>query len=546
MRRPFFLALTAVLVATVPSQAQQKVFLNKNAGLWVNQLADKDAGQRRNAAFGLGKLGPHAAPALPSMRAAFNQEKDAKVKEAILFAMGEICRDIDADARDASYEPLFISALRDNDLYVRRSAVYALGCLANKSPATQKALAAAIEDQEPIVRQNAAWAIGRCGNDVLHLIKTGLRDGDTLVKRDAASALLQIEDADKVHEMLKDLLPLCRDSSSEVRRAALNVLVRIVEPKDKEAIPALKAAIEDRDIENRRNAALALSNIGGEQTAVALPVLIEAIKNGDEELRRQAALAIRNIGPSASKAVPELTRLLREDKDVKMREHAAFAIGGIGAPAESAINVLVAKIKDTNENLEVRVVCATSLGRIGAVPGASAVAPDLLGVLGSSQQHSRVRERVMWALRPHGENLTKMKGAKEAFTRVLGEQFPYEGRMLRYDCAYMLGMIWGPDAPEATLDVLTDFLNDKEIKIFVGTSTSTGPTGTEIKGGKTDIKDQGKGDGRIMAADALQRMGAGRYAKRPAIINQLRALANDNSTYAPLRTKAAALVKAAQ
>ena len=128
------------------------------------------------------------------------------------------------------------------------------------------ALDNALLDKEPMVEQNAAWALGQIGDTGLPSLRNALRDGDTFVKRDAASALLQMKDADKVHDLLKDILPLCRDTNSEVRRAALNVLVRIVDTGDQEAIPPLKWALDDRDIENKRNAALALSNIGGEET----------------------------------------------------------------------------------------------------------------------------------------------------------------------------------------------------------------------------------------------------------------------------------------
>ena len=52
-----------------------------------------------------------------------------------------------------------------------------------------------------------------------------------------------------------------------------------------------------------------------------------------------------------------------------------------------------------------RAECATALQRIGPVPGSVPVVPELLGVLSSTKHDVKVRERVMWALRVHGENL---------------------------------------------------------------------------------------------------------------------------------------------
>lgn len=548
MIRHLLLPLGAALVlAVAPLQAQEKAFLGKTAGEWASQLKSSgDAKQRRNAAFALGKMGTRAFPVLPMMKAAIGAEKDPKVREALLFAMGEICRAAAGARNDVELEQIFLGAVKDADAQVRRSAAFALGCLNNKSAETRQALETALDDREAIVRQNAAWALGQFGLDALPALKKALRDADSFVKRDAASALLQMNDADKVHELLKDLLPLCRDTNSEVRRAALNVLVRIVEPKDREAIPPLRVAMEDRDIENRRNAALALSNIGGEETVIALPVLLEAIKNGDDDLRRQSALAIRNIGAAAAQAVPELIRLLREDQDPKMREYAAFALGGIGAKSEPAIPMLLKKIQDVSEKRAIRIECAMTLARIGPVPAANPIVPDLLALLGNPQQDGKVRERVMWALRVHGESLRAMNGTQDIFARVLKEPVGPDNRMLRYDCAYMLGMIWRKDAPAATLDVLTEFLNDDTIQIFDKTVSAVGGAGNEIKGGAGTVKDRGKGDGRIMAVDALHNMGPARYAGRLAIMKQLKVLAADNATFEPLRKKSAALIKAAQ
>jgi HEAT repeat protein len=544
-----------VLGLTLPGLFGQQ-FLGKTANEWSAQLRmSLDAKQRRNAAFALGKMGSRAVAALPDLKNAYGKEKDAKVRDALLFAMGEIARDSTGAGEDSELEPLFIRALDDDDAYVRRSAAFALGCLGKKSNQTRQALLRASNDNKAIVRQNAAWAMVQFGVEAPPLLKKALGDPDSLVKRDAATALLYLGSQDEeinakvheqVHALLKDLLPLCRDTNSEVRRAALNVLVRIVDGNDKEAIAPLRVAMEDRDIENRRNAALALSNIGGEETKIALPVLLEAIKNGDEELRRQSVLAIRNIGPAAAPAVKELTRLLRDDADPKLRRNAALALGGIGAAAAPASPVLLKRLQDQAEDRETRVECAMALARMGNVDGSTAIVPDLLALIGNPKHDGRIRERVMWALRVHGESLSKMNNTKETFTRILGEPVGLDNRMLRYDAAYMLGMIWQSKAPEPTLNVLAEFLHDNTILIYEKTASGVGGGGSEVVTGGVKIKESGKGDGRIMAVDALQMMGPTRYAGRGDIMKQLRVLANDNTTYEPLRKKSAELIKAAR
>jgi hypothetical protein len=139
-----------------------------------------------------------------------------------------------------------------------------------------------------------------------------------------------------------------------------------------------------------------------------------------------------------------------------------------------------------------------------------------------------------------------MNGVKEALTKVVQEKRNDSNKMLRYDCAYMLGMIWQKQAPEATLDVLDEYLRDNTIKIYDKTASSVGGTSAETKGGTTAVEERGKGDGRIMAVDALQMMGPGRYAGRASLMKQLRMLAADNTIYEPLRKKSAELVRLAK
>jgi len=542
MIRSISIALTFCLVAATAG-AQEK-FLNKPADAWIKQLTTStDAKQRRNAAYALGKMGGRAYAHISEMQAVFTKEPDAKVRDTLLYGMGEICRESAAASANEALERLFVSALTDRDAALRRSAAFALGCLGNRSDRTRTALDTALGDESAQVRQNAAWALGQFGTAALPSLSRALRDTDSLVKRDAAAALLQMEEADKVRELLKDLLPLCRDANSEVRRAALNVLVRVVDPNDRVAIPSLIAAMEDRDIENRRNAALALSNIGGEGTGKAIPILLEAAKNGDTELRRLAVLAIRNIGPAGSAAVNDLIGILENEKDAKTREYAALALGGIGRASEPAVASLVGKIKDTNEVREVRTESAMALARIGPVTAATAIVPALLDVLTDRQQDTKVRERIIWALRVHGAGLRTLKGPLDAFAQIVKEPATFDNKMLRYDSAYMLGMVWQSQAPASALDVLSEFLRDTDVKVYQKTDTGVEGSGSEIKGGRASVKELGAGDGRIMAADALQMMGVSRFASRKDIMSKLRELAADKETYPPLRKKAAELSK---
>ncbi|MBI1831376.1 MAG: HEAT repeat domain-containing protein [Planctomycetes bacterium] len=584
MIRAMLIACLVVCLGSSPLLAQAK-FLGKGPADWAQQLkAHKDAKQRRGAAFALGKLGWRVEASFPAIKAAYAKEQDTRVKEAIVYALGEICRDVKsfynststtpatrqslvnhfeeiclgAGSRDRDLEQLLIGALGDDDKLLRRSAAFALGCLASKSAATRQALDKALGDAEPMVRQNAAWGLAQFREAALLSFKKALGDSDSLVKRDAASALLLIEDGEKVHDLLDDLLPLCENTDSEVRRAALNVLVRIVDSKDTKAIGPLTKAMRDNDIENKRNAALALSNIGGEGAEAALGVLLEAAKSDNLDLRRQAVLGFRNLGKDAAPAVPELTRLLRDDADAQVRKHAALSLGGIGPASEPAVQLIVQKIQDPNEKRSVRVECAMALARIGKVPSARDVVPTLLAVLRDKDNDARVRERVMWSLRVHAGDLRQLTGVKDVFMAILDERLidaderdlpddskSKNNKMLRYDCAYMLGMVWQSQAPPKSLDRLYEFLCDKEVKVYKGTGTGVAPQAIEGKSGQATVKEEGIGDGRTMATAALEAMGAQLYGSRADIVRQLRVLAAEPPADSDLAKAAKKLLAAA-
>ena len=128
-------------------------------------------------------------------------------------------------------------------------------------------------------------------------------------------------------------------------------------------------------------------------------------------------------------------------------------------------------------------------------------------------------------------------------TKILGEPKQQETRMLRYDCAYMLGLFLEGETPPAALDTLLDFLKDNTILIYTGTTANTGSTGTEAKNTKTKIEEKGYGDGRVMAISALDRIGSQRVLSRPDIVRQLEFLANDAQTLSEMRQKTKDLLR---
>lgn len=539
MRAILFSSL-ALLGLLVSGDLGAQTFLGKDARKWQAELEADSETSRRNAAFALGKLGSHAAQSVPVLSKRLPADKSAKVREAIAFALGEIARESLIGAADPNLIPALVQGLGDGDHLVRRSSAYALGSLGRDAEPAREALEKALADDKAEVRQTAAWALGKVGLLAVPALRKALGDNDSFVKRDAANSLALI-DVDAVRPALDDLAKLCGEKNSEVRRSALAALVRIVGPKDTDAAALIRQALLDTDLEVRCNAALVLSNIGGKEARAGLDVLLYALKKGGVDLRRQAAAAIHNLGEEAEKAVPDLIEALR-DEDEETRGFAAVALGGIGKAAEPAVKDLVRMIGAVKERPQNRINAAVALSRVGDVPAATKEAPVLLQILEDPRQDARVRERIVWALRVHNVRLRTMDGIYPALTRVVKEVGGNENRMLRYDCAYMLGVLQGAEAPREAMDVLLEFLRDDTIQIYVGVGTSVSVSG-EKDPGKANTKDIGKGDGRVMAIQALEKIGGTRIRERPEMITQLRAIAANATLNADLREKSKALLQ---
>ncbi|MBS0208985.1 MAG: HEAT repeat domain-containing protein [Planctomycetes bacterium] len=91
-----------------------------------------------------------------------------------------------------------------------------------------------------------------------------------------------------------------------LQETAADALARI----GNDAVPALIAALEDKDPEVRSFACRSLS-VMGDRAAPAVGALTARLSDPDENVRRAAARALGQIGPAAKSAIPALIELLR-------------------------------------------------------------------------------------------------------------------------------------------------------------------------------------------------------------------------------------------
>jgi HEAT repeat protein len=144
-----------------------------------------------------------------------------------------------------------IQKLNHEDLIVRLSAIKTLGEI--KDSIAVESLVATLGDRN--CGCTAANALEKIGEPAVEPLITALKNGDIIVRRNAAKALGGIKDAGAIEPLIIAL----KDKSPIVRRNAAIALGQI---KDSSSVEPLIAALKDEDAIVRNNAVTALGEIG--------------------------------------------------------------------------------------------------------------------------------------------------------------------------------------------------------------------------------------------------------------------------------------------
>jgi len=298
--------------------------------------------------------------------------------------------------------PFLIELLRDESGHIRLDGVLAIGRLSDAAKDAIPELTRLLSDPDARVRSSSAVALSGMGRNaeqsIPALVKAVREDASFDVRRAAAMALRDIRP-----EGLKHMLVMLEDSSSEVRKAALevvgssvaqqalpklvkllqdeNVAVRAraatvishIDPPAKEAVPAVARLLGDEHVEVRRSAVAALAHMG-DGVNQFLPQLIKLADDNDVEVRRNLA---GTLGRQSLGAFSGLMKLL-DDGDTRVRAQTATSLGKMGPQAVPALMKLLA-----DKESRVRAAAADSLGRIG--PAAKDAGPLLERLLPDMQ-----------------------------------------------------------------------------------------------------------------------------------------------------------------
>jgi HEAT repeat protein len=287
----------------------------------------------------------------------------------------------------------------------------ALWALERLGPASQAAIPTMLEllrgDHEPDMRSEAAFALGAVGiaDGVVPALADALRDEDSLVREEAATALGRIgPPAAPTADALVG--QATSDEVRPAREAAVRALRRMNEHEradravaEAPAVPApatLSTLLERLSSDNDRTRAETAWPIGklGADAAQGLSVIVRQLRTDhDPDARWGAAWCVARIGPAAASAIPEIVAAMGEDRDPDVRAQAAQALGRIGEADPIVVDALESGLGDEGASL-LREEAATAHGRIG--PPAAAAVTALRARL--ADPHPMVRLRAAAAL----------------------------------------------------------------------------------------------------------------------------------------------------
>ncbi|MBN1909081.1 MAG: HEAT repeat domain-containing protein [Pirellulales bacterium] len=295
-------------------------------------LNDEDWCTRCNVAEALGEMGPKAATAIPALMKVLRSDEDSLVRARAAEALGNI-----GDARSV---PALLAAIKDEDSFVRAQVVEALGTLGDEK--VVPSLITALEDENDYVVMCAISALESYGHKaktaVPALIRTVKSD-----KRNGSFAARALGKIDAEGASVPALIEVLGSSDPTSRRLVADGLL-LFGRKAAAAEKVLHDGLKDEDTGARIAAAGAYWAVSGKAEEPVRVLRAAVAAPDDSNVLRWATEALAEIGPEAKAAVPELSAWLKSD-DWRAVTESATALGKIGPGAASAVPALEDALK---------------------------------------------------------------------------------------------------------------------------------------------------------------------------------------------------------
>lgn len=281
----------------------------------IKALADPVDSVRIAAIVALGEVGPAAKSAATPLLAAIDEKnKDFLIDTVVASALGKL---------GPTVAPLLTKTLKDKSSRRRLAAVYALGDLGAAAKEAVPELEKLLAEKDELTQVMVLQTLGKIGSDAksaAEKIEPFLKSASHPARLEAALSLHLVGGGSKGLSVLMDYLQ--NDKLGQVYEAIL--AMKHFGPLAKEAAPALKKKLGDRDFHVRMAAALAHWAVTGKADET-LKIFEATIDNSDNGIRRRTLEYLDEMGPAAA----PLRALIQEaarDEDEGVRHMARLVL----------------------------------------------------------------------------------------------------------------------------------------------------------------------------------------------------------------------------
>jgi HEAT repeat protein len=393
-------------------------------------LSDSDKRVRVNTASAMLELDSQPPAAMQVILDAMRDKNEA-VRRQAMFAFDQIPHQYSDSLQIALPDLIeFVRDYKQHPPEVVGKALWAFSSLEPDAKAVVPLLKAMLQDADPAIREQAAHTLVynfRNDPDVRSMLPDSIKRVPHGMRFDATAALLTLKK--RPENVLSGLLELLQATDQPGPRWHVVRILAEMGPEAKEAIPALRRALEDKSPMFRESVLVAICRIEpgriAEMTPTAIrlsnwqsssphevirtlqtragevtPVLVQGLKDPDPQYRLRAGFLLMNLGPAARPAVPEL-RVALENKEPMVRILAAITLARINPQTEGLVPVL----KDglAFNDLAVREQVFSAIQQLG--PAARELVPDLVRAM-KDKRLGQLRSSAAFALqstRPEAE-----------------------------------------------------------------------------------------------------------------------------------------------
>jgi HEAT repeat protein len=288
------------------------------------------------AALVLNRIGPEAQDAVPALTELLGDKRPQVRREAVL-ALAEIGNSA------APAVPLLVKAM-DNEID-RPAAVYALGRIGAPTVEGEKKISLYLDSPDKFLAELSIWALARLhpedkqlAHDAAEALFEGLKSDDPGVRKASARALAELKLGPEI------ALPIMGKTFAGADENAIHGALDALAGLGPAAVPQL---IESLKYESIRPYVVYMLGQNGPAAKPAVDALAKLIGDNNPDVQHEALIALAKIGPNAKTAVPILIKTL-EQYQGSVCCAGTYALGSIGPDAKEA-SAAIAKNLDSND-----------------------------------------------------------------------------------------------------------------------------------------------------------------------------------------------------